>query len=172
MRRWSADRPVRLVAFLELEQELLAPRVRAAEQALWLLVRAARLLAAASPRGACSCSRPACPITRWCTAAVDADPLVAGAERPSRSALGFPPFGGLAELSGDAPAVGRVRAGCRVPAPARHLVVLGPVDDGGSGRWSGRPRFASWATRSARPEVDAGACASGGCGSTSIRRRV
>ncbi|MEX2099979.1 MAG: hypothetical protein WEB19_01060, partial [Acidimicrobiia bacterium] len=38
------DRPVRLVAFLELDQELLAPRVRAAEQALWLLVRAARLL--------------------------------------------------------------------------------------------------------------------------------
>ena len=30
-----------LVAFLEFDQELLAPRARAAEQALWLLVRAA-----------------------------------------------------------------------------------------------------------------------------------
>ena len=36
--------PVGLVAYLELDQELLAPRARAAEQALWLLVRGARLL--------------------------------------------------------------------------------------------------------------------------------
>ena len=35
---------VGLVAYLELDQELLAPRARAAEQALWLLVRGARLL--------------------------------------------------------------------------------------------------------------------------------
>ncbi len=40
--RPGGDRPVRLVAFPELDQELLAPRYRAAEQALWLLVRAAR----------------------------------------------------------------------------------------------------------------------------------
>jgi primosomal protein N' (replication factor Y) len=32
------------VAFLDFDQELLAPRFRAAEQALWLLVRAARLV--------------------------------------------------------------------------------------------------------------------------------
>jgi len=36
--------PVGLVAFLEFDQELLAPRVHAAEAALWLLVRGARLL--------------------------------------------------------------------------------------------------------------------------------
>src|SRR6185312_2502366 len=36
--------PVGLVAYLELDQELLAPRARAAEQALWLLVRGARLV--------------------------------------------------------------------------------------------------------------------------------
>ena len=35
---------VGLVAYLELDQELLAPRAAAAEQALWLLVRGARLL--------------------------------------------------------------------------------------------------------------------------------
>src|ERR1700724_3409755 len=33
-----------LVAFLEFDQELLAARYRAAEQALWLLVRAARVV--------------------------------------------------------------------------------------------------------------------------------
>ena len=58
------DRPVALVAFLELDQELLAPRDRAAEQALWLLVRAARLLVRpVRGRDACSC-RPGCPTTR------------------------------------------------------------------------------------------------------------
>lgn len=46
--RQAGDRPVTLVAFLELDQELLAPRYRAAEQALWLLVRAARVV---GPRG-------------------------------------------------------------------------------------------------------------------------
>ena len=40
-----------LVAFLELDQELLAPRARAAEQALWLLVRAARLLGPRAAKG-------------------------------------------------------------------------------------------------------------------------
>src|SRR6185436_12260005 len=38
------QRPV-LVAFLDFDQELLAARSRAAEQALWLVVRAARLVA-------------------------------------------------------------------------------------------------------------------------------
>ena len=42
--RGAGRRPVGLVAYLELDQELLAPRARAAEQALWLLVRGARLL--------------------------------------------------------------------------------------------------------------------------------
>src|SRR5690606_37769560 len=43
--------PVRLVAFLAFDEELLAPRVRAHEQALWLLVRAARLLGARGDGG-------------------------------------------------------------------------------------------------------------------------
>ena len=34
-----------LVAYLDLDQELLAPRYRASAQALWLLVRGAQLLA-------------------------------------------------------------------------------------------------------------------------------
>src|SRR5262249_18079009 len=37
----GGGRPVGLVAYLELDQELLAPRARAVEQALWLLVRGA-----------------------------------------------------------------------------------------------------------------------------------
>ena len=43
--------PIGLVAFLDLDQELLAPRFRAVEQALWLLVRAARLVGDHDRRG-------------------------------------------------------------------------------------------------------------------------
>ena len=39
-----------LVAYLDLDQELLAPRYRAATQALWLVVRGAQLLAGAAAR--------------------------------------------------------------------------------------------------------------------------
>jgi primosomal protein N' (replication factor Y) len=131
----TAGRPVRLVAFLELDQELLAPRARAAEQALWLLVRAARLL---GPRadGGVLLLQTRVPEHEVVLAAVDAEPLrVADAERPSRRALGFPPFGGLAQLSGD---VDAVAAACRALRAATlapdgtvsEVTVLGPVDDG------------------------------------------
>ena len=52
------------VAFLDFDQELLAPRYRAAEQALALLARAARLVGRPRRRRPASCSRPACPATR------------------------------------------------------------------------------------------------------------
>ena len=45
------ERPARLVAFLAFDEELLAPRYRAPEQALWLLVRGARLLGPRSDGG-------------------------------------------------------------------------------------------------------------------------
>jgi primosomal protein N' (replication factor Y) len=40
----AAPAGIELVTFLEFDQELLATRYRAAEQALWLLVRAARVV--------------------------------------------------------------------------------------------------------------------------------
>jgi primosomal protein N' (replication factor Y) len=95
-------RPMRLVAFLEFDQELLASRYRAAEQALWLLVRAARLV---DPAGVVMVQtrRPTDPVLR---AAVDGDPEpVVLEDRERRCALRFPPFGGLASLRGDATAV-------------------------------------------------------------------
>ena len=103
---------MRLVAFLDFDQELLAPRFRAAEQALWLLVRAALL--GSRPGAARSSCRPGCPTTRCSRAAVAGDvATLAADERARRRALGFPPFGGLAELRGDDAAVA---AACE-PAP-------------------------------------------------------
>ena len=115
--------PIGLVAYLELDQELLAPRARAAEQALWLLVRGARLLDDPG-RLLVQTRLPDHEVVR---AALRGDPMVvAGAERTRRAALGFPPFGGLAEVSGAPEAVA---AACAAVATA-GATVLGPVADG------------------------------------------
>jgi primosomal protein N' (replication factor Y) len=119
--------PVGLVAYLELDQELLAPRARAAEQALWLLVRGARLLDAGSTGGGSRLLlQTRLPEHEVVTAARRGDPmLVVAHEAPRREALGFPPFGGLAELRGAAEAVA---AACEALVPA-GVTVLGPVSD-------------------------------------------
>jgi primosomal protein N' (replication factor Y) len=115
--------PVGLVAYLELDQELLAPRARAAEQALWLLVRGARLL---DERGRLLVQTRV-PTHEVVEAARRGDPmLVVAAELPRRQALQFPPFGGLAEVSGAAEAVAAL---CDAVAGA-GITVLGPVADG------------------------------------------
>ena len=115
--------PVGLVAYLELDQELLAPRARAAEQALWLLVRGARLL---GERGRLLL-QTRLPDHEVVRAVRHGDPMVvADADRRRRASLGFPPFGGLAELSGDADAVGA--AGAAVQSAG--VTVLGPTADG------------------------------------------
>jgi primosomal protein N' (replication factor Y) len=86
-----------LAAFLELDQELLALRYRAAEQALWLLARAARVV---GPDGLLLVQTRA-PEHEVVRAVRARDPeLVPGVERERRQLLGFPPFGALAELSG------------------------------------------------------------------------
>jgi primosomal protein N' (replication factor Y) len=99
------ERPVRLVAFLAFDEELLAPRYRAPEQALWLLVRAARLLGPRS-EGGVLLVQTRMPDHDVLAVAATGDPEpFAVAETALRVATGFPPFGGLAELSGAAPAV-------------------------------------------------------------------
>jgi len=121
-----APRGAGVVAFLELDQELLAPRARAAEQALWLLVRGARLLASTSDAALLVQTRM--PEHEVVVAARTGDPLlVADAEGARRRALGWPPFGGAAELSGDAVAV---RAACDALRALDAITVLGPADDG------------------------------------------
>lgn len=112
--------PVGLVAFLEFDQELLAARYRAAEQAMWLLVRASRLVGGRRGRVLVQTRVPDHEIL---LAARDGDPLrVTAAERGRRELLGFPPFGGLAELSGNQDAVATAATALR----AAGLEVLGP----------------------------------------------
>ncbi len=92
----SAD----VVAFLDIDRELLAPRYRAAEQAMALLVRAARLV---GPRahGGRLLLQTFIPDHEVIQAAVAADPgMLAAAERERRVMLGLPPFAALAEISG------------------------------------------------------------------------
>jgi primosomal protein N' (replication factor Y) (superfamily II helicase) len=144
--------PVGLVAYLELDQELLAPRIRAAEQALWLVVRGARLLAPRpSPAAGTLLLQTRLPDHEVVAAVAAPDPTaVARAEQARRQSLGFPPFGGLAALSGDPDAVAAACEALR----AAGVTVLGPVDDGRRAL----ARAATWpdlADALAAPAVDA-----------------
>jgi primosomal protein N' (replication factor Y) len=90
-----------VVAFLDIDAELLAPRYRAAEQAMALLVRAARLLGPRRPerRLLVQTFRPEHEVLQ---AALLSDPgRLAKAEAKRRRELGLPPFSALARLSGD-----------------------------------------------------------------------
>ncbi len=105
--------PVRLVAFLDFDQELLAPRYRVAEQALALLARAARRV---GPRagGGRLLVQTRLPDHEVLEAVRRVDPtVVAAAERPRRQELGYPPFGALAEVRGEAAPVNVLAAGLR-----------------------------------------------------------
>ncbi len=129
LHRIPAGRPVGLVAYLELDQELLAPRARAAEQALWLLVRGARLLGDASSKDVPPkvagrlLLQTRLPDHEVVQAVRHGDPMrVVAAETPRRQALGFPPFGGLAEVRGGVEAVAAVCAAVAEDG----VTVLGP----------------------------------------------
>jgi len=120
-----------LVAFLEFDQELLAARYRAAEQALWLLVRAARAVGGRRGGGRMVVQTRS-PDHEVVEAAHAADPtIVADAERARRRVLGFPPFGGLAELGG---ASGAVDLACTSLRAVPDVRVLGPVAVGSASR--------------------------------------
>jgi primosomal protein N' (replication factor Y) len=96
------------VAFLDLDGDLLAPRFRAAEEALALLARACRLVPArAGGRVLVQTRVPDHPVI---TAAATGDPggWLAG-ELELRASLGLPPFAALAALGGDgAPELARI----------------------------------------------------------------
>ncbi len=94
-----------VVAFLDLDQELLAPRYRAAEQAMALLARGARVAASSGPPSGRAAGvvlvQTRSPDHEVVQAAVHADPArVAGAERARRRLLRFPPVTAMAEVSG------------------------------------------------------------------------
>jgi primosomal protein N' (replication factor Y) len=120
----------RVVAFLDFDQELLAPRYRTAEQALALLVRAARLLGGRSGGGRLLVQTRQ-PRHEVIAAALHADPgRLSSAERTRREVLGYPPFAALAEVSGVA-AADFVATLTSPPGPPVGVELLGPSD----GRW-------------------------------------
>ena len=127
-----------LVAFLDFDRELLAPRFRAAVQAHWLTTRGAQLLAG-RPRGETrllvQTRQPDHEVVR---ALGKGQPdLVTEAELARRRALEFPPYGAVAELSGDDAAVlAAIDAlqgflGIRVAGPTdgQALVIAPGVDE-------------------------------------------
>jgi primosomal protein N' (replication factor Y) len=114
------------VAFLDLDQELLAPRYRAAEQALALLARAARAVGGRRTGGRLLL-QTRIPDHVVVKAAVLGDPgRLVEAEALRRRALGHPPYGALALVSGAG------AADWAAAAPGGHDV---EVLDGGDGRW-------------------------------------
>jgi len=115
-----------VVAFLDLDQELLAPRYRAAEQAFGLLARAARIVGRRSDGGRLVLQTRA-PRHEVVLAALHADPTrVTDAEAERRDLLRFPPAAALAEVSG--PSAAAFVAAFGRPA---EVDVMGPAD----GRW-------------------------------------
>jgi primosomal protein N' (replication factor Y) len=114
------------IAFLDLDQELLAARYRASEQALSLLARAARVLGGRRT-GHRLILQTRLPDHEVVDAVLHGYPArVTDAERPRRTALQLPPSTALAALSGVAAAelAGRLRE-------QPDVAVLGPSDD----RW-------------------------------------
>ncbi len=126
-----------VVAFLDFDQELLAPRYRAAEQAMALVVRAARLLArGAAERADARSGRRTLgrvliqtrqPHHEVIQAALHADPeRLAQVELERRTLLNFPPVTALAAVSGAAAPAFVERFGSPL-----GVDVLGPSD----GQW-------------------------------------
>ena len=124
------------VVFLDFDQELLAPRYRAAEQAMALIVLAARLVGGRSGsqvraggsrgHGSQIIVQTRTPDHRVLRAAVGADPeRFAAAERSLREPMGLPPYGALAEVGGQGAA--EFAAGL---AGRDGLQIQGPRDDG------------------------------------------
>ena len=111
------------VAFLEFDREILAPRYRAGEQAMALLVRAARLVGPRS-RGGRILVQTFQPDHVVVRAALHADPgRVVTDERERRRLLGLPPFAAYGEISGS----GSDEFVASIPA-APGLVIAGGDD--------------------------------------------
>jgi primosomal protein N' (replication factor Y) len=112
------------VAFLDFDQELLAPRYRAAEAALGMLARAARLIGGRTGGGRVLV-QTRMPAHEVLDAALHADPSrLAVVEAARRAALRFPPETAVAAVSGQA-------AAAFVASLPEALEVLGPAND----RW-------------------------------------
>jgi primosomal protein N' (replication factor Y) len=119
-----------VVAFLEFDSEMLAPRFRASEQALALLIRAGRI----APEVLVQTFTPDNEVLR---AAVAGDPAaILPGERERRRPLALPPYGALAVISGAGSA--EVAAGVSNSG--------GGVDVGGDGTGRFLLRADDWTT--------------------------
>jgi len=115
-----------VVAFLDFDQELLAPRYRAAEEAMALLVRAARVVGGREGGGRLLV-QTRLPHHEVRQGALLAEPTrVSDAERARRESLGFPPAKVMALISGAA-----AEAWVNAFVAPIGVDVLGPAD----GRW-------------------------------------
>ncbi len=129
-----------LVAFLDFDAELLAPRYRAGEQAMALLVRAARLVGprAGGGRVLVQTTMPDHEVLR---AALAADPgMFAKVDAAGRRALGLPPFGALAHISGPGAESFCARLGGGVAPDADGFLVRAPSWEALADRLASVPR--------------------------------
>jgi primosomal protein N' (replication factor Y) len=119
-----------IVAFLDLDQELLAPRYRASTQAHWLVTRGAQLLAGRPRDESLLLLQTRMPDHVVVESVSRGRPeLVAEAEAEYRQTLAYPPFGALAELTGDDDALGAAVDALRSLAMQAGAVnVFGPSD--------------------------------------------
>jgi primosomal protein N' (replication factor Y) len=119
-----------LVAYLDLDQELLAPRYRAAAQAHWLVTRGAQLLARRPRSETALLLQTRAPEHEVVRAVAEGSPAIVGeAEADRRRVLHYPPFGAVAELSGDVEALGAAADALRAfEVAAAGITVLGPSD--------------------------------------------
>ena len=129
-----------VVAFLEFDQELSAPRYRSAEQALSLLVRAGRIVGGRRDRDSAAVGRVVVqtrmPSHEVLEAAAAADPAaLTEGERARRDLLSLPPLTTIAVVGGPAaPAfIEAVRAAAVTP-DAEPPVDL-RIDSGAEGQW-------------------------------------
>jgi primosomal protein N' (replication factor Y) len=119
-----------VVAFLDFDREMLAPRYRAAEEAMSLLVRAARR-AGRRDQGGRILVQTFVPQHEVLRAAVLADPgRLTASELERRRALSLPPFTALAEVAGDGSDefVGSLR-GVEVGGTDGHYLVRAPTTE-------------------------------------------
>jgi primosomal protein N' (replication factor Y) len=121
--------PVDGVAFLDFDQELLAPRFRAAEEALALLARASRLVGGRRRRGRVLVQTRV-PQHEALVAALTADPgRLSVSEAGVRAALRLPPESAVALVSGEvAPAFVSSLSGVEVMGPDRDRWLIKAAD--------------------------------------------
>jgi primosomal protein N' (replication factor Y) len=121
--------PVDGVAFLDFDQELLAPRFRAAEEALALLARASRLVGGRR-RGGRVLVQTRVPAHEALVAALTADPgRLSVSEAGVRAALRLPPESAVALVSGEAaPAFVASLSGVEVMGPDRDRWLIKAAD--------------------------------------------